>query len=99
MRARRAETKEYVEFFAQQAPADIAATIREQFDDLPQLAMTVLIDAWALADSSGREIEVTSVPPDSVQDFARNHRLRVVLEVDDGRIAVALSHLASHNPS
>jgi hypothetical protein len=97
LRASGATRDEYVEAIIGFADPDVAATIREEFGVLPGLTVSIIVDAWALADAAGKRFEVTSVPPDEPIRFARNRRVRITVDVEDEIVTVALSHVATRH--
>jgi hypothetical protein len=97
LKARSASHSDYFDLMARNAAPDVAATLRAEFAELPPLALSTLVDACALAHASGRPLEVVSVGPDGPIEFARQRRVRITIDVEEERIRIALSHVASHH--
>ena len=97
LKARSASHDDYLALMARNAAPDVAATLREEFAELPPLALSTLVDACALAHASGRPLELLSVGPDGPIEFARHRRVRITIDVEEDRVRIALSHVASHH--
>jgi len=97
LKARSASHGDYVDLMARSAAPDVAATLRAEFAELPPLALSTLVDACALAHASERPLEVVSVGADGPIEFARHRRVRITIDVEEERIRIALSHVASHH--
>jgi hypothetical protein len=93
LRASKAGRDQYVALFAAGAPPDIAAVMREEFAALPPLAVTTLVEAWALADAAGKTFTVASVEPDKATEFARARRVRITIDAEESGVRVSLSHI------
>ncbi len=88
---------EYIELMARHADPSIATVIREEFAVLPKVALSTLIDAWAMADAAGKPFEVLSLPPEEPVRFARNRLVRITIDVGEEAVRVALSHVPTRH--
>lgn len=97
LRAGNAEPAEYVEALASFAHPDVAPTIRREFLELPSLTISVIMEAWHLADSNGKPFEVVSVRPERAIEFARTRRVRVAVEAEADVARVLISHIPTRH--
>ncbi len=96
-RASGATRDQYVDLMAEHATPEMARLVRAEFAVLPAVAVTTLVDAWAMADFGGKSLEVASVAPDSPLEFAHNRRVRITIDAEDDRVSVAISHLPNRH--
>lgn len=97
LRLRNAEPAEYVEALASFASPEVAPTIRREFLELPALTISVIMEAWHLADSNNKPFEVVSVRPEKAIEFARTRRVRVAVEADADAARVLISHIPTRH--
>jgi hypothetical protein len=97
LRLRHAEPAEYVEALASFANPEVAPTIRREFLELPALTISVIMEAWHLADSNGKPFEVVSVRPERAIEFARTRRVRVAVEAESDVARVLISHVPTRH--
>jgi hypothetical protein len=97
LRARNAEPSEYVEALAAFASPEVAPTIRREFLELPALTISVIMEAWHLADSHDKPFEVHSVRPERAIEFARTRRVRVAVEAEADVARVEISHIPTRH--
>lgn len=96
-RASGATRDEYVALMAQYAEPEMARKVRAEFAMLPAVAVTTLIDAWAMADFAGKALEVASIAPDAPLEFAHSNRVRITIDAEDDRVSVGISHLPNRH--
>lgn len=97
LRASGATRDQYIDLMAGSAESEMAGLIRDEFGSLPPLAVTTLVDAWAMADFAGKTLEVASVSPDEPMVFARNRRVRITIDAEEDRVTVGISHIPSRH--
>ena len=97
LRLRNAEPAEYVETLASFASPEVAPTIRREFLELPALTITVIMEAWHLADANAKPFEVVSMKPERAIEFARTRRVRVAVEAEADVARVLISHIPTRH--
>lgn len=97
LRDAHAPAAEFVTAMCSFAPADIAATMLDEFQVLPSVTVTSLVDAWALAHASRKHFEFVSLKPEEPLAFARHRRVRLTVEVDEDRVTLFLSHIPTRH--
>jgi hypothetical protein len=96
-RASGATRNQYVDLMAEYAEPAMARKVRAEFAMLPAVAVTTLIDAWAMADFAGKTLEVASIAPDAPLEFAHSNRVRITIDAEDDRVSVGISHLPNRH--
>lgn len=96
-RANGATRDQYIDLMADHAEPAMARLVRAEFAMLPAVAVTTLIDAWAMADFAGKELEVASIAPDAPIEFAHTNRVRITVDAEDDRVSVGISHLPNRH--
>ncbi len=96
-RASGATRAQYVDLMADYAEPEMARLVRAEFAMLPAVAVTTLIDAWAMADFAGKTLEVASIAPDAPLEFAHSNRVRITIDAEDERVSVGISHLPNRH--
>jgi hypothetical protein len=77
------------------AAADIVTTEIEQ---LPAAAVRTMLTAWREASEQNLKFRARSVLPDRPLEFARNRRVRVVVDRNQDSMEVQLSHIPTRHP-
>src|SRR5437867_778071 len=70
-----------------------AASVLEEFKELPRLTASMILQAWQLADGAGKPFELVSTAPGAPLDFARHRRVRIVVDSESESVRVGLSHI------
>jgi hypothetical protein len=81
------------------ADRDHAELALKEFAELPELAISTMLQAWLAADSRGLGFEAHSVPPDHPLEFARRRRVRITVDEEESAIHVGLSHVPTRHPT
>ena len=69
------------------------ATALREFKELPRITAVMILQAWELADRAGKRFEIVSTRPAQPLDFARQKRVRIVVDSEDDGVRVGLSHV------
>jgi hypothetical protein len=97
--ARGASTEEFLELFVRHASPAQAAIARLEFAELPESTITMIVQAWAMAEASGKPLSLASVPPARPLEAARNRRVELAISMDESGVRVALSHIPGRHAS
>lgn len=74
-------------------------TALKEIDELPELALSTMLQAWLDAATRGLDFRANSLRPDRPLEFARARRVRVSVDEDETSISVNLSHIPNRHPS
>jgi len=96
-RASGATREQYIDLMAEHAEPEMARLVRAEFAVLPAVAVTTLIDAWAMADFGGKTLDVASIAPETPLEFAHSNRVRITIDAEDDRVSVGISHLPNRH--
>ena len=75
------------------------AVVQRELGGLPEHAIATICQAWAAADRFGKAFELISVPPSSALEFARERRVRIVVDTEEDSVRVSLSHVPGRHAS
>ena len=91
--ARGASRDELLEMFVRHASPEQAAVARAELAELPESTVMMIAQAWVLAESAGKPLSLTSVPPTRPLEAARNRRVDLGISVDESGVRLTLSHI------
>ena len=77
----------------------VAGIVREELEALPSATVLSIIDAWRLAAAGGKPFNLYSARPDRPLEAARDRRVRVVIDIDEGGVHAEISHIPSRHPT
>jgi hypothetical protein len=97
LRARHADSAEYLEAIVRNAPAEVAATARLEMNELPAYFIDVIVGAWEVADAAGKPLSVVSQRPSSPLQFARDRRVGINVEASNDELRIAVQHVATRH--
>lgn len=91
--ARGASRDELLEMFVRHATPEQGAVARAELAELPESTIMMIAHAWVLAESAGKPLSLTSVPPARPLEAARNRRVDLGISVDESGVRLTLSHI------
>lgn len=97
--ARGARPQEFVEMFVRHAHPEQAETARMEFAELPESTVMMIVHAWIMAETAGKPLTLTSVPPARPIEAARNRRVELAISMDEAGVRLALSHIPGRHAS
>ena len=97
LRVANATSPEFIDAIASMAGPDRKETILREFAELPEMTVTTILDAWAMADRAGKSFAVKSVRPDRPIAFAHSRRVRLTVDAEDDGVRVLLSHVPNRH--
>ena len=72
---------------------ETAETMQGEYEVMPTLLPYLLVESWRLANESGKTWEFTSLQPDRPIEFARNRKVRFVVDVDENGVSFGVAHV------
>ena len=72
---------------------ETAETMQGEYQVMPTLLPYLLVESWRLANESGKTWEFTSLQPDRPIEFARNRKVRFVVDVDENGVSFGVAHV------
>jgi len=75
------------------AEPGIARSALAEFQELPELTATAILQSWNTAARAGKHFEVHSVRPSTPLEFARHKRVRITIDSEEDAVRVGLSHV------
>ena len=72
---------------------ETAKEMQDEYEVMPTLLPYLLVESWRLANESGKTWEFTSLQPDRPIEFARNRKVRFVVDVDENGVSFGVAHV------
>ncbi|MCA9628307.1 MAG: hypothetical protein KC766_11600, partial [Myxococcales bacterium] len=72
---------------------ETAETMQGEYEVMPTLLPYLLVESWRLANESGKTWAFTSPQPDRPIEFARNRKVRFVVDVDENGVSFGVAHV------
>jgi len=72
---------------------ETAQDMQDEYQVMPTLLPYLLVEAWKLANEAGKTFEFASLPPDKPIEFARNRKVRFVVDVDEHGVSFGVAHV------
>jgi len=72
---------------------ETAQEMQDEYQVMPTLLPYLLVESWRLANESGKTWEFTSLQPDRPIEFARNRKVRFVVDVDENGVSFGVAHV------
>ena len=94
-----APVSEIVDAFARLADPTQIEQLRAEMLELPETTVSAIVSAWLLADTAGKPLWLTSVPPARPLEAARAQRAEINTSMDEAGVTVALSHIPGRHAS
>ena len=72
---------------------EVGEDMQEEYAVMPTLLPYLLVESWRLANEAGKTWEFTSLPVERPIEFARNRKVRFVVDVDENGVSFGVGHV------
>ena len=76
--------------------SDERALFDAEANSLPEPMLTAVAELLVIASDNEISFEFVSAPPENVMDYARNRRVRMTFDIEDGGIKATMQHTMRH---